>query len=80
MPIQKIYRNGNSAAVTIPKEYLEELNLSTGSPVVIEKKGQLILVRPRQRVASSGVDPKFMQMVDDFASEHEDVLRQLANK
>lgn len=79
MPIQKTYRNGNSVAVTIPKDYLTELNFTSGSTVSVEKKGRTLVITPH-REKEPVVDAKFMQMVDEFASDHADVLRQLAHK
>ncbi len=76
MTIQKTYRNGNSVAVTIPKDYLEELNLRSGAEVLVEKKGRRLVITPRE----SSIDAKFMQMVTEFTDEHEDVLAELANR
>lgn len=77
---QKLYRNGNSVAVTIPKQLLEELNLKEGSDVVIEKDGEELVVKSKQAKLAPDVDAKFMQMVDEFMDEHEDVLRELSNR
>lgn len=79
MITQKLYRNGNSVAVTIPKEYLEDLNLKEGSEVMVEKQGDGIIVVSKKKLASD-VDPKFMRMVDEFINAHEDVLRELAKR
>ncbi len=80
MLIQKIYRNGNSLAVTIPKQYLEDLSLIEGSQVVVEKKGNGILLTTKKQTLAPDVDGKFMKMVDSFIDKHEDVLQKLANK
>lgn len=77
---QKLYRNGNSVAVTIPKQILEELNLKEGSEVMLEEaKGEIIIASKGSRLATD-VDAKFMKMVEEFALEHDDVLRELANR
>lgn len=80
MLIQTLYKNGNSIAVTIPRQYLEELNLKEGSEVVVEKQGRELRISSKNKVLASDVDAKFMKMVDEFVSDHEDVLKKLAAK
>lgn len=80
MLIQTLYKNGNSVAVTIPRQFLDELNLKEGSEVVVEKKGDELRILSKTKTLAVDIDPKFMQMVDEFVTDHEDVLRVLANK
>lgn len=80
MLTQKLYRNGNSVAVTIPKEYLEELNLRDGSIVVVKTSGKQLVVAPKNKSVSSTVDQKFAKMVDEFINDHEDVLQELSHR
>ena len=80
MATQIIYRNGNSAAVTIPKEYLEELNLQIGSTVVVKKKGKEVVITPKDSQLASDVDSKFAKMVDEFINRHEDGLQELSKR
>jgi putative addiction module antidote len=80
MLTQKLYRNGNSVAVTIPKEYLEELQLKEGSEVVVEKRAEEVVITSRKQILAQDVDGKFAKMVDDFISEHEDVLQELSQR
>ncbi len=80
MITQKLYKTGNSISVTIPKEYLKDLNLRNGSQVVVEKSGHKLIVIPKGRILASGVDQKFVKMVDEFINEHEDVLQELSTR
>lgn len=80
MLTQKLYRNGNSVAVTIPKEYLEELRLKEGTKVSVKMSGQNLIVSPQRKTLAKDVDQKFMKMVDEFINEHEDVLRELSKR
>lgn len=80
MLTQKLYINGNSVVITIPKEYLKELNLRDGSQVIVEKKEDQLIVTPKRKIVSSGVDQKFAKMVDEFINDHEDVLQELSNR
>lgn len=80
MLVQTLYKNGNSIAVTIPRQYLEELNLKEGSKVVVEKQGKELRISSKTKALASDVDVKFMKMLDEFVVEHEDVLQKLAAK
>lgn len=80
MLTQKLYKNGNSVAVTIPKEYLEQLHLKEGGLVMVEKRGEELVVTPKNKPKAAGVDQKFAKMVDEFMDEHEDVLQELSNR
>jgi putative addiction module antidote len=77
---QKLYKNGNSVAVTIPKTYLRELNLRDGTQVVVDKVGEDLVISSKKQALSADVDPKFMKMVDEFINDHEDVLTELSQK
>jgi len=80
MLVQKLYKNGNSIAVTIPKEFLKELNLRDGSQVTVEKNNHQLIVTAKRKVLAGGIDLKFARMVDEFISDHEDVLQELSNR
>ena len=80
MLTQKLYKNGNSIAVTIPKEYLLELGLDADSEVLVKKRGKELVVTSSKIVASKNVDQKFAKMVDEFINDHEDVLKELSHR
>ena len=80
MITQKLYKNGNSVAMTIPKEYLKQLHLRDGSLVSVEKEGEELVVVPKIKVIAKSVTTSFAKMVDEFVRDHEDVLRKLAKR
>lgn len=80
MITQKIFRTGNSVAVTIPKQYLEDLNFHEGTQVVVEKRGEELVLSSKKSKLAPDVDAKFMKMVDEFMDEHEDVLQELSQR
>ncbi|MBI2334219.1 AbrB/MazE/SpoVT family DNA-binding domain-containing protein [Candidatus Daviesbacteria bacterium] len=80
MLAQKLYKNGNSIAVTVPKEYLKELNFRDGSEVVVQRRGQELVVISKKRADLRGVNDKFAKMVDEFMIDHKDVLQELAQR
>ncbi len=76
----KVFKNGNSLAVTIPKTYAHQLSINAGSEVEWEKTSQGLTLIPQKKIRKAGVDPKFVKMVDEFIDEHEDVLRELSKR
>ncbi|MEK7617446.1 MAG: AbrB/MazE/SpoVT family DNA-binding domain-containing protein [Patescibacteria group bacterium] len=78
MLTQKLYKNGNSVAVTIPKEFLVDLGLNAESEVLVKKRGKELVVTSARKTVSKNVNNKFARMVDEFINEHEDVLKELS--
>ena len=84
MLIQRLYKNGNSVAVTIPKDLLLELGLKEGSEVVvsadlIEKKVMVSKAPPTPQDTSS-LTPEFKTWLDRISSEYQDLIVELAKK
>lgn len=80
MIIQKVYRNGNSLAMTIPQQFSQDLDLHEGSEIIVEKEEDILLIKTKRKALASDVDVHFMKMLDSFIKDHEDVLRNLKNK
>jgi putative addiction module antidote len=79
----RLYKNGNSVVMTIPKEVLKEHNLREGSAVVVENRGDEVVISSKKRVVAKTmkeINSKFAQMVDEFINEHEDVLSELSHR
>ena len=77
--MQTVTRIGNSAGVIIPKNLRSEFPV--GTKVSVNKKNGDIMITPIKKMATNeGVDGKFMKMVDEFATRHKDVLRELAKR
>lgn len=84
MLTQKLYRNGNSVAVTIPKDYLETMKLKDGSEVTVEQdlENESIIISPKKNIGKlkSTVTPKFIKWLEEFNQEYGPALRELAKK
>ena len=83
MLVQKLYKNGNSVAVTIPKEYLKDLNLRDGSEVVVEQDvedGTIIISGKKRSKVQSNLTPKFLNWLESFNKEYGPALQELARK
>lgn len=78
---QKIVRVGNSAAVTIPKEFLRQAKLNIGDKVEVEsdKDLRVVFIKPTGSFVQTKITPEFKSWLDDFISENQDVLKKLAH-
>ena len=76
----KVFKNGNSLAVTVPKAFAHQLNIKDGSKIEWEKTEKGLVLSSARRVKASGVDQKFAKMVDQFVTEHQDVLQALSKR
>ena len=83
MLVQKLYKNGNSIAVTIPKDYLRELNLRDGSEVMVthdEVKESITIYPKKKNQAYSSLDPKFLKWLESFNKQYGPALKELAKR
>ena len=78
--LRKIFRTGNSIVVSIPKDILDELELSEGKDVSVELDSQQrqIVISPVKKPIASGIDEAFAKQVDDFIKEYRPALQALA--
>lgn len=77
---QTIIQVGNSIGVIIPQPIRSKIGLNVGDKVHMDPKGKNILISHSRKRSLSGVDAKFMKMLDAFATTHADVLRELARR
>lgn len=76
--VQRIQKVGNSAAVILPKSWLEEEKLKPGSNVVIEARSGRLIVYPPLEDREIRVDRKFLQELRGFGRRHRRILERLA--
>jgi putative addiction module antidote len=78
--LRKIFRTGNSIVVSIPKDILDELQLSEGQDVAIELDSQQrqIVISPIEKPIAVGIDEEFARQVDEFIREYRPALEALA--
>ena len=83
MLTQKLYKNGNSVVVTIPKEYLNDLKLKDGSEVVMEQNmdsGLIIISKKGAQKTDTKISPEFLHWLDSFNKKYAPALRELARR
>ncbi len=80
---QKLYKNGNSVAVTIPKQYLKESNLRDGTEVHVTRDqdtGAIIVVSKRDSKPKQTITPRFLEIVEKVNKQYAHALKELAEK
>ena len=78
--LRKIFRTGNSMVVSIPRDILDELQLSEGEDVSVELDTQQrqIVISPVEKAIPTGIDEAFAKQVDDFIEKYRPALEALA--
>jgi len=78
--LRKIFRTGNSIVVSIPKDILDELDLSEGEDVSIElnRQQRQIVISPIKRPLAEGIDETFAKQIEEFIKEYRPALEALA--
>jgi len=76
--LQKVLKVGSSAAVTIPKKSLGELNLKIGDKIniTVDRKRRVVLIEPINKV----VDKELLNWTKKFIKTYKPALDALAKK
>ena len=77
---QKIVRVGNSAAVTIPKSFLDEINLQIGDEIDVQndKDLKIMVIKPKNSSTQTQITPEFKNWLDNFMASNSATLKELA--
>lgn len=80
--LQKVIQVGNSAAVTIPKDFLKKVRLKIGDQIMVEtdQAMQTLSIRPKTAPKRLPITPEFARWVEQFIEEYRPILDKLANK
>lgn len=83
--LQKIVQVGNSAAVIIPKVFLEEMGLGVGDRIVVRttRKPLKVEIVPKKQALlgkGSGITKSFVRSVDQFIHKYRPALEELAKR
>ena len=78
--LRKIFRTGNSIVVSIPKDILDQLELSEGKDVSVEfdSKQRRIVISPVEKKTAVDIDETFARQVDEFIKQYRPALEALA--
>lgn len=79
MEVRKVFKAGNSFAVSIPADWVREMHLEDQPVQVLRNEKGEIVVRPVREPASN-ITPEFVNAVDNFVAEYGDILKGLASR
>lgn len=80
MYIQKLYKNGNSLAVTIPKQAQKEQDLRDGTKVEVVSTPSGLLINKFGRKGRGAVKKDFLKLLHKVNEQYGDALKELARK
>ncbi len=77
---RKIFKTGNSAVVSLPKDILDALQIQDGSQVdvMLDQPNRQIIIRPIEHLPIAGVDADFARQVSEFITAFRPALDELA--
>lgn len=75
----KVFKNGNSLAVTVPKVYAHQLSIRDGSKIEWEKVDQgLLLTHEKRNRPASEIDPEVARLIKKISKKYTQVWQDLA--
>lgn len=79
---RKVFRSGNSLAVTLPPDAMARFGIGEGSEVAVEEDAEHggILITPTALDLAAGIDPEFVKLVDEFIEQYRPALEALARR
>ena len=80
--IQKIIKVGNSAAITLPKEFMQEAGLKIGEEVSLETmaKTKMLFMKPKKQEKTKSLTPEFYAWLNSITEKYEDTIKELARR
>ena len=77
---RKIFKSGNSLVVSLPKEAIEEMQISKGTIVSInyDRINKQLVIEPLELdQVEGGIDEEFSQQVSEFIEQYQPALNDL---
>ena len=77
--MRKVFKNGNSLAITVPKEYAHQLNIKHGSNVSWKQIEEgLLLVSEEPQKKPTQIDPEVASLIKKISKKYSQVWQDLA--
>lgn len=76
----KVFKNGNSLAVTVPKTYAHQLSIRSGSEVEWKKtEDSLVLTTKKAAKKPTEIDPRVAELIEEIDRKYTKVWQDLAD-
>jgi len=77
--MRKVFKNGNSLAVTVPKAYAHQLSIRDGSQIEWRKaEDSLILTTKRAGRKPAEIDPEVAKLIKKLSKKYSGVWQDLS--
>lgn len=77
--MRKVFKNGNSLAITVPKTYAHQLSIRAGSKVEWKPTEEgLLLVHEEKTKKPTEIDPKVARLIKKLSKKYAGVWQDLA--
>lgn len=77
--MRKVFKNGNSLAVTVPKTYAHQLSIRNGSQVEWKQTHEgLLLVHENRAKRATEIDPEVARLIKKISKKYTQVWQDLA--
>ena len=79
--LRRLFKTGNSVVLSLPKEILDSLGVSSGEDVSLELdlKQRRVIITPAEKLpVVAGVDEEFARQVSEFIEQYRPALEELA--
>lgn len=73
---RKLRKVGNSLAVTIPMEVLQQIGLKEGDTLEFDTQGEKVTMKKKQEV----ITESFMELVKGICDKNDQALKELVDK
>lgn len=82
MERKKILRVGDSVAITLPSKFVRAAHWKPGEEVLVDADAgtETVVIRSAKRAMKTQISSEFASWVEEFISEHEPLLKELAKK
>lgn len=77
--MRKVFKNGNSLAVTVPKSYAHNLSIRDGSQIEWKETNEgLLLVHEKRAKKPTDIDPEVAKIIKKLSKKYAGVWQDLA--
>lgn len=78
--MRKVFKNGNSLAVTVPKSYAHQLSIRDGSKIEWKETNEGLLLVHEQKTAKrpSEIDPEVAKLIKKLSKKYSGVWQDLS--
>lgn len=79
--MRKVFKNGNSLAVTVPKAYVHQLSIRDGSKIEWKNTDKgLLLIHEKTGKKPSEIDPEVAKLIKKLSTKYAGVWQDLARE